>query len=166
MKPEHLSSLETESKMLKIDSIVQIKYLNVWALVVCTTFISLAFGCSTPPPPSAPNPSTVRGDWDDCLAAADYAMTAGECAIISTRTQTDRTLVLNIRSVADDPGTLTFTKAQALPADAGKAGEPIVVEAFLGIAGSRDTTREQRLVAAVIKRLRALQGVDWAPTDD
>lgn len=123
-------------------------------------------GCSILPPPTAPNPSTVSGDWDDCLAAADYAMTAGECAVISTKSQTDRELVLNIRSVADDVGTLSFTKVQPSTGDVAKTGEPIVVEAFLGIAGSRDSTRERRLVAAVVRRLRELQGVEWAPTGD
>lgn len=93
-------------------------------------------------------------------------MTAGECAVISTKSQTDRELVLNIRSVADDLGTLSFTRKQASPGDTSKIGEPIVVEAFLGIAGSRDSTRERRLVAAVVRRLRELQGVEWAPTGD
>lgn len=137
--------------------------LDLW---VSLALIAILPGCSFLPPPAAPNPSTVNGDWDDCLAAADYAMTAGECAVISTQSQTDRALVLNIRSVADDLGTLSFTKGQPSAADPSKAGEPIVVEAFLGIVGSRDTTRERRLVAAVIKRLRELQGVEWAPTGD
>ncbi|MBL0869474.1 MAG: hypothetical protein IBJ18_02740 [Phycisphaerales bacterium] len=135
------------------------------SFAICSFLISLP-ACVILPPPTAPNPSTVSGDWNDCLAAADYAMTAGECAVIATQSQTDRELVLNIRSVADDMGTLSFTKVQPSTGDPSKVGEPIVVEAFLGIAGSRDTTREQRLVAAVIKRLRQLQGVEWAPTGD
>lgn len=139
---------------------------NVLTSIVCSVLLIVLPGCSILPPPTAPNPSTVSGDWDDCLAAADYAMTAGECAVISTKSQTDRELVLNIRSVADDPGTLSFTRKQATADDASRIGEPIVVEAFLGIVGSRDTTREQRLVAAVVKRLRQLQGVEWAPTGD
>ncbi len=152
--------------MQQNDAIVQRMFgimMASWVSLVC--FVILP-GCAILPPPTAPNPSTVNGDWDDCLASADYAMTAGECAVISTQSQTDRELVLNIRSVADDMGTLSFTKVQPSTGDTSKAGEPIVVEAFLGIASSRDTIREQRLVAAVVKRLRQLQGVEWAPTGD
>lgn len=152
--------------MHRNDANMRCTYVKMLTSFTCSVLLLFLPGCSILPPPTAPNPSTVGGDWDDCLAAADYAMTAGECAVISTKSQTDRELVLNIRSVADDLGTLSFTRKQASPGDTSKIGEPIVVEAFLGIAGSRDSTRERRLVAAVVRRLRELQGVEWAPTGD
>jgi hypothetical protein len=125
----------------------------------------------------APNPSTVLADWDDVEPAAFHALTAGECAILTTERPNPQTVVFTLRSIVDDEGTLRFDRPVAAgastpsssAADARSAGaaalppESITVTAFLGTASSRDAVREGRLIAAAIARLRELAGRAWAP---
>jgi len=144
----------------------QIRLISTIACIVICVTLS---GCGLINPPQADNPSSILADWSDAEPAAFHALTAGECAILTTERPDDRTLVFNLLSITSDEGELRFVRNSpptptSVPADPGTlTPEKITVSAFLGIASSRDRIRERRLVAASIMRLRELTGRDWAP---
>ncbi len=155
-------------------TIILKRYYSILLPIAAIAFTATLSGCGLVRPPVAPNPSTILADWDDVEPAAFHALTAGECAILTTERPNSQTVVFNLRSIAADEGTLRFERPSPAPTRGGSpaaAGpdvtvlppEPITVTAFLGIESSRDAVREGRLVAAAIARLRELAGRAWAP---
>jgi len=119
----------------------------------------------TPIDASEPTRAIVLADWNDVEAAVENAVIRAELAPLSTTPRQDpggrRRFEFTFLATDDSRMTLLVTQGAA------GAGEraPGDIELEATTRPRRDAKRERALVDGVVKRLRALTNVDFAPLE-